>query len=557
MAHINNRTRQGNRASSDNKNSRRNTEQQIAFKYSKLLKRNEDLDNLLKVILSRNSESVIYPFPLNNSAIELSPIRRNIPDTRYMDCRRITYPDVTTMPTVSVVIIFHDEPLQLILRNIHSILDKSPPALILEIILVDDNSTLEYLKDDLDLYVSFLPNVKVIHNQKREGLIKSRMTGARSASGDVLVFFDAHMECNIQWLEPLLTILMEEPTAILQPRIDIISDQTLEYYSMNTGIDIRGGFSWDLRYSSFKVPLQFKPSDKTGHFWTPVLMGNAIAVRRLHFFRIGGFYEDLKIWGGEHFDLSFRNWLCSGHVYTVPCSRVGHLFKKYAGYSFDGDRVEVIIRNLMKVAEIWLEEYKNIFYRVTIAATPKMPKLTKHDNKSIAERIQLKQTLKCRPFQWYLDNVFPDQIFPHRDALVFGEISHWGSQRCLEVHGDIVGYTKECNIHSILPQNTFTFTKNNKFLYKEKCVYIDDTDYELRVGTCNKTARVVDGVWKFPSPVKEGIIHFEADDKRYFCVNMTDGTGVVEERAGPIATPCSSSGSGCTVWSFMYRFADI
>ncbi|VDP95365.1 unnamed protein product [Trichobilharzia regenti] len=40
------------------------------------------------------------------------------------------------------------------------------------------------------------------------GLIKSRMNGARNASGDILVFLDAHVETLDHWLEPLVVQLI-------------------------------------------------------------------------------------------------------------------------------------------------------------------------------------------------------------------------------------------------------------------------------------------------------------------------------------------------------------
>ncbi|XP_069125504.1 polypeptide N-acetylgalactosaminyltransferase 1-like [Argopecten irradians] len=513
----------------------------------------EELNSLLQEIVSRNTESTSRITQVNNTANQLIPVRRDIPDTRHKDCSTLTYPDVNTMPTVSVVIIFCDEPLQLILRNIHSILDKSPSHLIHEIILVDDNSTLAYLKDDLDLYVSFLSNVKIIHNKKREGLIKSRMIGARSASGEVLVFFDAHMECNVQWLEPLLAILMEEQTAILQPVVDIISDETIEYYTLYGEIPFRGGFGWDLRYSWFKLPLEFRKKSPTDPFWTPVLVGNAIVVKRLHFFRIGGFDEDLKIWGGEHFDISFRNWLCAGHVYTVPCSRVGHLFKKTAGYSYEGDRETIVVKNLMRVAEIWLENYKDIFYRVTKSVMSKMPILTQEDVKSIEKRIHLKRTLNCKPFQWYLNNVLPDQVVPRKDAMLFGEITHVNSQKCFSVNRNRVIFTDECFVHRILPYNTFTFTKTNQLMYEDSCVYIDTKTMNLRVNRCvgkSGLVNMVKGKWKFTSSGRQGQIQFVTEKGKYLCVNKPDFNG------NPLAVPSSMNDSAGDIWEFMYRLAD-
>jgi len=41
--------------------------------------------------------------------------------------------------------------------------------------------------------------VKLVRSKQRLGLIRARMTGADAASGDVLIFLDAHCEANDVW----------------------------------------------------------------------------------------------------------------------------------------------------------------------------------------------------------------------------------------------------------------------------------------------------------------------------------------------------------------------
>lgn len=41
--------------------------------------------------------------------------------------------------------------------------------------------------------------VKVVRNQKREGLIRARIEGWKAASGQITGFFDAHVEFTAGW----------------------------------------------------------------------------------------------------------------------------------------------------------------------------------------------------------------------------------------------------------------------------------------------------------------------------------------------------------------------
>lgn len=118
-------------------------------------------------------------------------------------CQDIHY--LSELPTVSVVVPFFDEHWSTLLRTCYSVLNRSPAELIVEIILVDDHSTKEFLKEKLDNYIALhLPKVKVVRLPERSGLITARLAGAKVATGDVLIFLDSHTEANNNWLPPLL-----------------------------------------------------------------------------------------------------------------------------------------------------------------------------------------------------------------------------------------------------------------------------------------------------------------------------------------------------------------
>lgn len=93
--------------------------------------------------------------------------------------------------------------------------------------------------------------VKIVRNAKREGLIRTRMAGARKAKYEILIFFDSHIECNVNWLPPLIEPIVENYTTSVCPFIDVINEDTFAYTAQDNGA--RGAFDWALFYK--RIPL--------------------------------------------------------------------------------------------------------------------------------------------------------------------------------------------------------------------------------------------------------------------------------------------------------------
>jgi len=106
---------------------------------------------------------------------------------------------------------------------------------------------LEHLKQDLEDYVTTLPvPTYVYRTEKRSGLIRARLLGAKHVKGQVITFLDAHCECTEGWLEPLLSRIANDRHTVVCPIIDVISDDTFEYIPAS---DMTwGGFNWKLNF---------------------------------------------------------------------------------------------------------------------------------------------------------------------------------------------------------------------------------------------------------------------------------------------------------------------
>lgn len=192
------------------------------------------------------------------------------------------------LPTMSIIICFYNEHIVTLLRSIKSVLDRTPSHLLTEIVLVDDFSDLDDLKDNLEKEIKLLNTnkIRIIRNEKREGLIRSRVFGARQSNGDVLLFLDSHVEANVGYAEPLLNRIKDDRRVLAIPVIDIINPDTFGYTASPL---VRGGFNWGLHFKWDNLPkgTLVKDHDFLGPFKSPTMAGGLFGIDRKYFAELG------------------------------------------------------------------------------------------------------------------------------------------------------------------------------------------------------------------------------------------------------------------------------
>ncbi|CAJ0578913.1 unnamed protein product, partial [Mesorhabditis spiculigera] len=355
---------------------------------------------------------------MNILASDAISLDRSIPDSRSKECKRLEY-TISSLPSTSVVIIFTDESYSALLRTVHSVINRSPPELLLEVVLVDDNSHLPELGEKLEKHLErFGALVKLVRSKERLGLIRAKVRGAREARGDVLVFLDSHCEANSGWLEPLLARIAEERTAVICPVIDSISDTTMAYMGGSAGGI--GTFWWSLHYSMGPLPkseVERRKNPETDIIRSPTMAGGLFAVDRKYFFEVGAYDEEMDVWGGENLEISFRVWMCGGSIEIHPCSHVGHIFRSGHPYDMTGrnGNKDVHGTNSKRLAEVWMDDYKRLFYVHRMG-------LQTQDVGDLQSRKDLRERLQCHSFKWFLDNVIPQKFVPDEDVVAYGNV---------------------------------------------------------------------------------------------------------------------------------------
>lgn len=49
----------------------------------------------------------------------------------------------------------------------------------------------------------------------------------------------------------------------------------------------------------------------------------------------------------------------------APCSHVGHVFRDKSPYTFPGGVANIVLKNAARVAEVWLDEWKEFYYAMS------------------------------------------------------------------------------------------------------------------------------------------------------------------------------------------------
>ena len=294
---------------------------------------------------------------------------------------------------------------------------------------------------------------------------------------------------------------------------------------------------------------------------TPTLVGCAMMVDKNYFRKIGAFDEDMNIWGGENIELAFRTWMCGGQVLSHPCSRVAHAFKEFH-YSFDGDKETIVTRNLMRIAHLWMDDYKKFFLASSYSFEYKRTYMQESSLVSLEKRKALKRKLNCKSFDWYMRNIIPEVPIPPVESEYYGEVTNDKTNGCWYVKEDkYIGITTDCFKHRLLPENLFYINDHSLMLRDhlgdQNCILFKRATFLLYTGECPDTPESEHWAVKRKG-ASGGLLKVyigKDDERKSYCVTV--GRNENKPHIGqqmPIVTECDSTDESL-YWTFTYRFS--
>ena len=188
-----------------------------------------------------------------------------------------------------------------------------------EVIIIDngsnDGSSDFVSQKDVD------PRIHLVKIDDRLGVAHSRNLGAARASGEVIVFVDAHVLFQTDWILPLMEALKQENVGIVAPGVNAWGNV--------------GAKGYGLRWRNARLDLEWLSKQSNDPYPVPLLPGLCMALRRDFFRQIGGFDPGMVNWGSEDLELCLRSWLLGYEVLIVPSVDVSHLFRSRHTYRVD------------------------------------------------------------------------------------------------------------------------------------------------------------------------------------------------------------------------------
>lgn len=214
-----------------------------------------------------------------------------------------------------------------------------------EIIASDDAST----DGSLAAVESEFPWVRTIRHPERLGPAPTKHAAAEAASGETLIFLDAHCKPERGALEGLVdNVESHDGRVLFMPalaQLDVVSwENDRNYVGLAGELDL---LSLEWRWLDFDELRREGP-----YVESPSAIGSCLAVSRSTYFHLGGFDAGMRDWGLEDGELGLKAWMLGHPVWTDPRLLVGHRFQQ-GGKDYAAGEAQLLANKLRTGCKIF------------------------------------------------------------------------------------------------------------------------------------------------------------------------------------------------------------
>lgn len=281
-------------------------------------------------------------------------------------------------PILSIIIAHRNEPehLEATVRSIRETSEKGW----VEIIVIDDysdsppdpvklDSNLGLMRTDWGKWPIEPSNIRIFRSPTRQGHACQRQFGASVASGQWLMFTDAHMSFEIGWFEAFVKHVQEadhSQTLFCGPYIACRdSEHNIEATYWGARFKFYAPFGEPgqieiLTNTALSDRPEFEPGRENDPFEAPSIIGANYFLQADWFKTIGGLNGFVHWTGTDEWMLSVKTWLCGGRVLVLPDVRVRHILYKtghgQTGYGKEMNKGQLLFNKLSAAYQVFPPE---------------------------------------------------------------------------------------------------------------------------------------------------------------------------------------------------------
>ena len=223
-------------------------------------------------------------------------------------------------PDLSIIIAcFNDPDLSATVQSI-----RDTAGYEVEVVVVDDCSPRP---------IAAMLGVKLVRNARRIGCGPSRYIGAMHATGNFLLFTDAHMRFTSNWYENAMgKVLLPEREKTLHCGSCLTIKAGEQDSDSATGVYYGADFNFcgpDHKFPKLNQVMEcvWAQPKSEDDYEIQAVMGACYFIQRDWFIKLDAL-RHLKVWAGDEQELSIKSWLAGGEIRLLKNVRIGHRFRE-------------------------------------------------------------------------------------------------------------------------------------------------------------------------------------------------------------------------------------